>query len=176
MKRPGMVALLSYLDAQPGKSYVIIFDDLKRFARDTEFHIKLRREFQKQGARIECLNFRPGRLPGGEVRRNDFFAALGELEREQNRRQVIQKMKARGGERLLDVLRAGRLQVRCGSPPGHAPATPVDQSFRPMRLAGTPRATEMPLAKLQKLSRFHATQPIPAMQPDRFDDPGPDLR
>ena len=45
MRRPGMVALLSYLDAQPDKSYVVIFDDLKRFARDTEFHLKLRREF-----------------------------------------------------------------------------------------------------------------------------------
>ena len=41
MRRPGMVALLSYLDAQPDrKNYVVIFDDLKRFARDTEFHIK----------------------------------------------------------------------------------------------------------------------------------------
>ena len=32
MKRPGMVALLSYLDAQPDQNYVVIFDDLKRFA------------------------------------------------------------------------------------------------------------------------------------------------
>ena len=32
MKRPGMVALLSYLDAQPHENYVVIFDDLKRFA------------------------------------------------------------------------------------------------------------------------------------------------
>ena len=44
MRRPGMVALLAYLDAQKGKPYVVIFDDLKRFARDTEFHIKLKRE------------------------------------------------------------------------------------------------------------------------------------
>ena len=34
MKRPGMVALISYLDAQRDrKAYVVIFDDLKRFAR-----------------------------------------------------------------------------------------------------------------------------------------------
>jgi len=37
MQRPGMVALLSYLDAQPSENYVVIFDDLKRFARDTRF-------------------------------------------------------------------------------------------------------------------------------------------
>ncbi len=94
MNRPGMVALLSYLDAQPNKNYVIIFDDLKRFARDTEFHIKLRREFQIRGARIECLNFKLDDTPEGKFVET-IFAAQGELEREQNRRQVIQKMKAR---------------------------------------------------------------------------------
>lgn len=94
MKRPGMVALLSYLDAQAGKDYVVIFDDLKRFARDTEFHIKLRREFQARGAGIECLNFKLDDTPEGKFVET-IFAAQGELEREQNRRQVIQKMKAR---------------------------------------------------------------------------------
>lgn len=94
IKRPGMVALLSYLDAQPDKSYVVIFGDLKRFARDTEVHIKLRREFQQRGARIECLNFKLDDSPEGKFVET-IFAAQGELEREQNRRQVIQKMKAR---------------------------------------------------------------------------------
>jgi len=94
MKRPGMVALLTYLDAQPDKSYVVIFDDLKRFARDTEFHIKLRREFRARGASIECLNFRLEDSPEGQFVET-IFAAQGQLEREQNRRQVIQKMKAR---------------------------------------------------------------------------------
>lgn len=94
MKRPGMVALLSYLDAQPRKSYVVIFDDLKRFARDTEFHIKLRREFRARGANIECLNFKLDDTPEGKFVET-IFAAQGELEREQNRRQVIQKMQAR---------------------------------------------------------------------------------
>ncbi|WP_373086912.1 recombinase family protein [Sneathiella sp.] len=94
MNRPGMVALLSYLDAQPDKNYVVVFDDLKRFARDTEFHIKLRREFQVRGARIECLNFKLDDSPEGKFVET-IFAAQGELEREQNRRQVIQKMKAR---------------------------------------------------------------------------------
>ena len=37
MKRPGMVALLSYLDAMPDQSYVVIFDDLKRFASGLSF-------------------------------------------------------------------------------------------------------------------------------------------
>src|SRR6056297_1176124 len=94
MKRPGMVALLSYLDAQKGKPYVVIFDDLKRFARDTEFHLKLRREFTKRGATIECLNFSFEDTPEGKFIET-IIAAQGELERDQNRRQVKQKMMAR---------------------------------------------------------------------------------
>lgn len=95
MKRPGMVALLSYLDAQRERgNYVVIFDDLKRFARDTEFHIKLRRAFKIRGAGIECLNFKFEDTPEGRFIET-ILAAQGELEREQNSRQVIQKMNAR---------------------------------------------------------------------------------
>lgn len=94
MKRPGMRAMLAYMDAQPGKHYVVIFDDLKRLARDTEFHIKLRRELDQRGASVESPNFRFEDTPEGKFIET-MFAAQGELEREQNRRQVIQKMKAR---------------------------------------------------------------------------------
>ncbi len=94
MKRPGMVALLSYLDAQKDKSYIVIFDDLKRFARDTEFHIQLRRAFKQRGAQVECLNFQFEDTPEGKFHET-IVAAHGELEREQNRRQSIQKTKAR---------------------------------------------------------------------------------
>ncbi len=94
MNRPGMVALLSYLDAQPDERYVVIFDDLKRFARDTEFHLKLRDAFRARGARIECLNFKFDDTPEGEFIET-IMAAQGALERKQNGRQVAQKMKAR---------------------------------------------------------------------------------
>lgn len=123
MNRPGMVALLSYLDAQPDrKNYVVIFDDLKRFARDTEFHIKLRRAFRMRGARIECLNFKFEDTPEGRFIET-ILAAQGELEREQNSRQVTQKMKARVmngywvfkapiGYRIEKVAGHGKLLVR----------------------------------------------------------------
>lgn len=94
MKRPGMVALLAYLDSQTDKNYVVVFDDLKRLARDVEFHIKLRRELAVRNARIECLNFSFEDTPEGKFVET-IIAAQGELEREQNRRQVKQKMMAR---------------------------------------------------------------------------------
>jgi len=52
-----MMALLSYLDAQSSEDDVVIFDDLKRGARDTRFHLDLRDTFRLRGANIECLNF-----------------------------------------------------------------------------------------------------------------------
>jgi len=94
LKRPGMCGMLAYLDAQPDKDYIVIFDDLKRFARDVEFHIKLRREFANRGAKIECLNFSFEDTPEGKFIET-IIAAQGELERDQNRRQVKQKMTAR---------------------------------------------------------------------------------
>ena len=94
MKRPGMRAMLAYLDAQPTKNYVVIFDDLKRFARDTRFHLELRSELAARGAVPECLNFKFEDSPEGKFIET-MMAATGQLEREQNRRQVVQKMKAR---------------------------------------------------------------------------------
>ncbi len=94
MQRPAMSALLRHLDQNPHKNYVVIFDDLKRFARDTVFHLKLRKEFDARGAEVECLNFRFEDTEEGQFIET-VFAAQAELERKQNRRQVIQKQKAR---------------------------------------------------------------------------------
>lgn len=94
MKRPGMRAMLAYMEAQQGKRYVVIFDDLKRLARDRNFHWKLRKELADRGATPKCLNFNFDDSPEGEFVET-IMAAQGHLEREQNRRQVIQKMTAR---------------------------------------------------------------------------------
>ena len=94
MKRPGMVALLSFLDAQPDERFVVIFDDPKRFAGSTRFHFEFREAFRQRGARIECLNFKFDESPEGEFIET-IIAAQGQLERKQNSRQVAQKMKAR---------------------------------------------------------------------------------
>jgi DNA invertase Pin-like site-specific DNA recombinase len=94
MKRPDMRALLAHIDAHPHKKYVVVFDDLKRFARDVEFHFKLRSAFRARDVVLRCLNYNFQDSDEG------WFAELvsagsAELERRQNRRQVIQKTKAR---------------------------------------------------------------------------------
>lgn len=94
MNRSGMVALLAYLGAKPRENFVIIFDDLKRFSRDVEFHWKLRRELEAHGATIACLNMKLEDTPEGRFVES-MMAATGQLEREQNKRQTSQKTRAR---------------------------------------------------------------------------------
>lgn len=93
MKRPAMRQLLEYVDKNP-QIYVVIFDDLKRFARDLKFHWELRAEFQLRNLTPKCLNFTFEETPEGAFIET-IIAAQGELERQQNKRQTIQKMKAR---------------------------------------------------------------------------------
>ena len=94
IKRPGMVRLLRYLDENADCPHVVIFDDLKRYARDTVFHLKLRQEMALRNATRECLNFRFEDSPEGEFIET-VIAAQSQLERQQNSRQVRQKMRAR---------------------------------------------------------------------------------
>ncbi len=96
MNRPAMRSVLEFLSSQPKgqDDWVLVFDDLKRFARDTEFHIKLKRELLRRNCRVESPNFRFEDTPEGEFI-EVIVAAQGELERKQNARQVRQKMQAR---------------------------------------------------------------------------------
>lgn len=94
LNRPAMRDLLSYIDSNPHKNYVVVFDDLSRFARDTVFHIKLRSEFSKRGVLLKCLNFNFEDSIEGKLIET-IMAARNEYDRDTNRRQVIQKQKSR---------------------------------------------------------------------------------
>lgn len=94
LKRQGMVALLHHIDKHPHRNYIVVFDDLSRFARDVAAHIRLRQEFDKRDTKIECPNFTFEDTPEGELVEN-IMAAQNQYHRKSNRRQVIQKQKAR---------------------------------------------------------------------------------
>ena len=89
-----MRELLEYIDKNSHKKFVVIFDDLKRFARDVEFHLKLRAAFKARDVVLKCLNYNFDDSAEGRFVET-ILAAGSELERHQNRRQVVQKMKAR---------------------------------------------------------------------------------
>lgn len=94
MQRPAMRELLAFVDANPHKKFIVVFDDLKRFARDTKWHLELRLAFRKRDIIPVCLNFNFEDTPEGEFVEL-ILAGQAELERKQNARQVVQKMKAR---------------------------------------------------------------------------------
>ena len=94
MERPAMKELFSYVDNNPHKKFIIIFDDIKRLARDVEFHLKIRRTLKT----LDIPPFSPNYLFGDtpEDHLMEVLAAVqGDVERKQNRRQVIQKQTAR---------------------------------------------------------------------------------
>lgn len=96
LERPAIRDLFAFLDANrnDGKQYVVVFDDHKRFAREAENHLYLRRVLGERGVRIEFLNFTPDDTPEGKFTET-LFAAQAQLEREQNARQTRQKSIAR---------------------------------------------------------------------------------
>jgi len=48
LHRPAMQEMLRYIDEHPNKRFVVLFDDLKRFAREVEFHFNLKKAFKER--------------------------------------------------------------------------------------------------------------------------------
>ena len=95
MKRPAMKELLDYIDSKPHESFVVIFDDLKRFARDVMQHWKLRTTFDKLGVTLMSPNFEFKNDSEEAWLQETISATFNEYDRRTNKRQVVQKMKAR---------------------------------------------------------------------------------
>jgi site-specific DNA recombinase len=95
-ERTGMQQVLSCLESNimEPERVIVIFDDLKRFARDTQVHFALKKEIYSRNGSVESPNFKFEDTPDGKFVET-VMAAHAELERNQNKRQVIQKMKAR---------------------------------------------------------------------------------
>ncbi len=92
--RPAMNKLIKFLDDNSDEKFVVIFDDLKRFARDVPTHLKLKAELvMKRRVKLECLNFKFEESPTGRFV-EIVMAGAAQLEREQNAEQVSNKMKA----------------------------------------------------------------------------------
>ncbi|MDD3471949.1 MAG: recombinase family protein [Syntrophaceae bacterium] len=94
MRRPAMAEMISYIDNKAHVKYAVIFDDVSRLARDVSAHIKLRAVFRQRDVALYCPNYNFDDSPEGEFA-EVIIAANAELFRKQNKRQVIQKQKAR---------------------------------------------------------------------------------
>jgi site-specific DNA recombinase len=94
MLRPAMVELIAYIDAYPHVDFVVVFDDISRLARDVVQHVRLRSAFDERGVGVKCPNFNFEDSPEGEMVEL-ILAAQSQYHRKNNKRQVVQKMKAR---------------------------------------------------------------------------------
>lgn len=88
-ERPELHALLDFLAKNPGTT--VIADDIKRIARETEVHIFIRKSIKKLKCEVLVLNQRLEDTPEGRFVET-VLAGAAQLEREQNARQVKQKM------------------------------------------------------------------------------------
>ena len=93
LERPEIKDLFKFLKKH-NKPVVVVFDDHKRFARATKQHLILRERLSSLQTRSEFLNFKLEDSPEGKFIET-FLAAQSQLEREQNKRQTIQKMRTK---------------------------------------------------------------------------------
>jgi len=92
--REGMQKLLAYLDTHHKEEHIVIIDDIKRLARDITGHFTLRKSISARKAKLESPSHTFGE--GAEdIFLESILAATAELERNQNKRQVRNRMQAR---------------------------------------------------------------------------------
>lgn len=88
--RPALAEMLEYIDKHPQENFVVIIDDLIRFARDVNAHFQLRQILEAKRVKLECSNFNFEDTPEGELIET-MMAAQYQYHRKNNRRQVMQK-------------------------------------------------------------------------------------
>lgn len=96
IQRPGMQKMLDFLDARPktAQEIVVLVDDIKRLARNVQGHLTLKTAVTTRNARFESPSHRFEDTPEG-IFIELILAGASQLERDQNKRQVINRMKAR---------------------------------------------------------------------------------
>lgn len=92
--RDGQVKILKLIDKFPHRNFVCIVDDPSRLARDVMAHFTFRDALRVRGVGVESPNFNFEETPEGEMAEG-MSAVVSQYQRKANRRQVVQKMKAR---------------------------------------------------------------------------------
>ena len=93
-ERPGMNALLAYLRLVGSDEYVVVVDDISRFARDVSTHATLRDKITASGAKIESPNQKFGEDASGRFVET-IMAAIAEHDRVKNAEQSHRRTVAR---------------------------------------------------------------------------------
>ncbi|MEM1086969.1 MAG: recombinase family protein [Pseudomonadota bacterium] len=92
--RPGMKDLLTYLRRHKTRKFVVIIDDISRFARGLEAHLQLRRTLGEAGGILESPSIEFGDDPDSILVEN-LMATVSQHQREKNAEQTKNRMIAR---------------------------------------------------------------------------------
>lgn len=92
--RPGMKAMLKYLQARRKSKTVVIIDDISRLARGLEAHIRLRSALASAGAILESPSIEFGEDSDSQLVEN-LLASVSQHQRQKNGEQTTNRMRAR---------------------------------------------------------------------------------
>jgi len=92
--RPGMVAMLAFLQAQKNKKHVVIVDDISRLARGLEAHLQLRAAIATAGGVLESPSIEFGE-DSDSILVENLLASVSQHQRQKNAEQTKNRMRAR---------------------------------------------------------------------------------
>lgn len=92
--RPGMQAMLAFLQKRRGQECAVIIDDISRLARGLEAHLTLRSAIGSVGARLESPSIEFGEDSDSQLVEN-LLASVSQHQRQKNGEQTINRMRAR---------------------------------------------------------------------------------
>jgi DNA invertase Pin-like site-specific DNA recombinase len=92
--RPAMSALLAFLKKHKGEGYVVIIDDISRFARDVRGHWDLRDLLREAGGKLESPTMEFGE-DSDSILVENLLASVAQHQRQKNAEQTRNRMRAR---------------------------------------------------------------------------------
>ncbi|WP_299671959.1 recombinase family protein [uncultured Roseobacter sp.] len=93
-RRPAMDRMLAFLRLHPRNSIVVIIDDISRFARNVQAHIKLRETLAEAGGILESPSIEFGEDSDSRLVEH-MLASVAQHQREKNAEQTSNRMKGR---------------------------------------------------------------------------------
>ncbi|GAA6176971.1 recombinase family protein [Sulfitobacter pacificus] len=93
-RRPAMDRMLAFLRLHPKDSVVVIIDDISRFARNVQAHIKLRETLTDAGGILESPSIEFGEDSDSRLVEH-MLASVAQHQREKNAEQTSNRMKGR---------------------------------------------------------------------------------
>nr|WP_299867592.1 recombinase family protein [uncultured Roseobacter sp.] len=93
-RRPAMDRMLAFLRLHPKDSIVVIIDDISRFARNVQAHIKLRETLADAGGILESPSIEFGEDSDSRLVEH-MLASVAQHQREKNAEQTSNRMKGR---------------------------------------------------------------------------------